>query len=112
MLGGCLYGLMFQAFGLIQGKQSLEVVAVGTVAAKDVFVEEALDSAARADLVGTALGTDRPAHLAVPATTEDDGCSRETRGYQGPEPAGTLSLCRLRFFFHYQAWVNPIRSRI
>ena len=80
----------------------MKVVAVGTVAAKDVFVEEVLDSAACADLVGAALGTDGPAHFAVPATAKDHGRSRETGGYQGPEPAGALSLCRLRFFFHYQ----------
>jgi len=93
---------VFQAFGLIPCKQPLKVVAVGTVAAKDVFVEQALDSAAGADLVGTTLGTDGPTHFAVPATAKNHGRPCETGSHQGPQPPRALSFCRLRLFFHYQ----------
>jgi hypothetical protein len=70
MLRRNLYGLLFQSFSLIPGKESLQVIAVGTIPAKPVLVEQALDTAARTDLVCAALGTYRPAHLAVPAAPE------------------------------------------
>ena len=70
MLRRCLRKLVFQPFSLIPCKKSLQVVAVWTIPAKRVLVEQALYTAARTHLVCTALGTYRPAHFAVPATPE------------------------------------------
>lgn len=70
MLRWSLYRLVFQSFSLIPGNESLQVITVGTMPAKCVLVEQALDTAARTDLVSTALRTYRPAHFAVPTAPE------------------------------------------
>ena len=51
--------------------QAVQIVAVGTVRAESLFVEQAFDAAAQADLVGMLLQGDRPAHLAVPAAAKN-----------------------------------------
>ena len=71
MFGRWLGWLIFQSLGLIERKEALKVVAVGAVPAEAVFIEQPLDTTARANLIGNALGADRPAHLAVPAAAED-----------------------------------------
>ena len=107
MLGGWLRRLVFQSLNSIIGKQSLKVVAIRAVAAKSVFVEQSLDPATRANLVSAPLGANRPTHLAVPTTSEDNCRARHPRGQQahGPEPAGTFWFFRIRalslVFFHH-----------
>jgi hypothetical protein len=48
----------------------VEVVAVRAIGPEELFVEETLDAAAGANLIRISLGSDRPAHLSVPATPE------------------------------------------
>ena len=67
MLAGRVVRLAFHAFSLIMGKQSFKIVAIRAIAAKGVFIEQALDAATSAHLVGTSLGANRPTHFAVPA---------------------------------------------
>ena len=73
MLVGGQLRLYFQPFSAIPSKELLEVVAVGAVAPKGILIEEPLDAAASADLIGTALRAYGPAHLAVPASPQNDG---------------------------------------
>jgi len=72
LVGGRLW-LYFQPFSPVPSKQLLKVVAVGTESLKRILVEEPLDAASGANLVGTTLGADRPAHLAMPAPPQKDG---------------------------------------
>ena len=53
--------------GAVPRQQSLQVVTVRSVAAEGFLIEQALDAAPGANLIGTSLGADRPAHLPVPA---------------------------------------------
>jgi hypothetical protein len=64
------------ALRAILGDQAVQVVAVLAVCAEGLFIEEALDSAAQANLVRVILIADRPAHFTVPATAKNEhGCS-------------------------------------
>jgi hypothetical protein len=93
---------------MVPRQQTLNVVAVGSVSAKGILVEQALNAAARTYLVGTALGPDGPAHFAMPAAAEeyrDPGDSGRNQP-NGPEPTGALSFLRLLDFFHR----NPDQS--
>jgi hypothetical protein len=67
VLRGRMLRLVFHAFSLVVRNESLKIVAIRTIAPKSVFIEQALDAATGAYLVGTSLGTDRPTHLTVPA---------------------------------------------
>jgi hypothetical protein len=74
-------GLLFELFaaGFVPGDETVQVGTVGAVGEEVLFIEKTLTSAANAYLVGTALGTNRPTHFAVPTATEDyDACSRQT----------------------------------
>jgi len=102
VLGGDFYRLVFQSISPIPRKQPLKIVAVGTVAAEGILIEQTLDSATRTNLVGTALGSDRPAHLPVPATPQENRRARQPSGHQRPEPTRTLPFRGFRFFLHYQ----------
>jgi hypothetical protein len=84
--------LVFHAFSLVVGKESFKVVTIGAIATKSVFIEQALDAAAGANLVGTSLGADGPTHLAMPAPPQDHGSTRHPGGQKahGPEPARAL----------------------
>jgi len=87
---------------MVPRKQTLQVVAVGSVSAKGVLVEQALYAATSADLIGTALGPDRPTHFAMPAAAEKYGNAGNPSRNQanGPEPAGASGFLRLFDFFH------------
>ena len=87
---------------MVPRKQTLQLVAVGSESAKGVLVEQALNAATSADLIGTALGPDRPTHFAVPAAAEKYGNAGNPGRNQanGPEPAGALGFLRLFDFFH------------
>jgi hypothetical protein len=105
LLDGWLrFAAFLQALSAIICKQPLKVVAERAVAVKCLFVEETLDAATGANLVSATLGADRPTHLAVPATPQEDRSTCHSRGQQthGPEPTGTLQLpgTDFLFFFH------------
>ena len=101
-LGLNFYCLVFQSISSIPGEQPLKIIAIRTVAAKGILVEQTLDSAAGTNLIGTSLGSDRPAHPPVPATPKENRRARQPSGHQRPQPARTLPLRRFRFFLHYQ----------
>ena len=118
MLVGRVLRLVFHAFSLVVSNESLKIVAIRTIASKSVFIEQALDAATGAYLVGTSLGANRPTHLAVPAPPQNYGGPGHAGGQKahGPEPAGALlfirtwcRLCRL-FVFHYEPWDLPTLS--
>jgi len=102
----CGLRLIFQSPCLIVGSQTLDVVAVWAVAAEGVFIEQTLDSAAGADLVGDSLGANRPTHFAMPAAAENDRRSGHAGRQQahGPQPPGTLGFLRVLILlgFHHK----------
>ncbi len=51
--------------------QAIQLVTVGSVSAKGFFIEQPLDAATRADLIGMLLQPNRPAHVSVPATAKN-----------------------------------------
>jgi len=60
-----------------------------------MVVEQTLDTATQANLIGVTLCTNRPAHPAVPATAQDhDANTRQSCGQQAqrPKPARLLIL--------------------
>ena len=101
----CFSRLIFRAFGLVPGKQSLKIVTIWAVAAEGILVEQTLDSTGRTNLIGTTLGADRPTHLAVPTAPENHSSARQACGKQahGPQPSTTTPHFRrfLVFFFHH-----------
>lgn len=56
---------------LIPSDQPVQFVAERPISTEGSLVEQALDTATEADLVRVTLGTDRPAHLAVPAAAQN-----------------------------------------
>jgi len=86
--------LLFHTLSALPCKEFLKIVAVGAISSERVLVEEALDAATRANLVSTALGTNRPAHLAVPASPKNYGGPGETGRHQThrPQPPQKLAL--------------------
>ncbi len=65
----------FLGVALIPRDQAIQVITERPISAEGPFVEKALDTAAQAHLVAVALGTDWPAHLAVPAAAENQNGS-------------------------------------
>jgi hypothetical protein len=70
-------GLMVGVLGALlvsvdPGDQTIEFIAVGTVSAELLFVEEALDAAGSAYLIRVLLGTDGPGHFSVPASAKEE----------------------------------------
>jgi hypothetical protein len=83
----------------VPGNQTVQIVAVRSVSAKFPFVEQALDSATHANLVGTFLQSHGPAHFAVPAAAkhhQSGAC--HTRGHYAQRPTPT----RLLFLFNHR----------
>jgi len=81
--------------GLIPRDQAVQIVAVRPVGAESFLVEEPLDAASEAYLVGVALGPHGPAHPTVPTTSEhhDPGARQACRQQtQGPQPTTLLLL--------------------
>ena len=100
--------LIFQSPSMIVIKEPLKLVTIGAVAAEGIFIEQTLDAAPVADLVGDPLRADRPTHLAVPAAAENHGGSGHTGCQQAhrPQPPGTLVFLRIRvlllLYFHHR----------
>lgn len=67
----CSGWLQLGLMGIVPGDQTIQVVAVGAISAECALVEQALDTAIEADLVGAVLRTNWPAHFAVPAPSQD-----------------------------------------
>jgi hypothetical protein len=90
--GGSLFRVLccstiLGAPGALPGNKPVEIVAEGSVAAETILVEQALDTAPEAHLVGMILDPDRPTHLLMPATPQNrDCCARQARHHnsQGP----------------------------
>ncbi len=81
MLRRCGFGMELDAAALVHADEAIQIVAIGSVGAEGFLVEEALDAAAEADLVGVIFKANRPAHLAVPATAKDYYAgTRQSRG--------------------------------
>jgi len=101
VFAGRLLRLCFHSLGAIPRKEPLKIVAVGPVSPKRILIEQSLDAATRADLVGAALRANGPAHFAVPASPKNYGSPSETRRHQPdrPQPPRTLALQRLGFVF-------------
>lgn len=79
--------LEFNAAGAFPGDQAVEVVAIRSVAAEILLVEQAFDAAAQTNLIGVSLGANGPAHILVPAAAQDgDGGSCQTRGDYSERP--------------------------
>jgi hypothetical protein len=57
--------------GALARQEVSNLVAVWAVGAQLLFVEEALDTTIQADAIGVATQPDRPAHLFVTASTEN-----------------------------------------
>jgi len=89
-------------FGLLRtipGDKQLQFVAVGSVGLEVLLVKEPLDPASQADLVGVPLRANWPAHLAVPASSEEnDRHPSQAGGHdtEGPHPVF------LFFDFHHE----------
>ncbi len=62
------------------GNQLVEIVAVRTEGAKRLLIKQALDSATQADLIRMLLEAYRPAHLAMPATAQNQNCGASHAG--------------------------------
>ena len=86
MFAGRLLRLCFHALSVIPRKEFLKIVAIGPVSPERNLIEQALDAAARTNLVGTALGANGPAHLAVPASPKDYGSPRQPGRHQTDRP--------------------------
>jgi len=58
--------------GPVPGNQAIEIVTVRPIGAENVLIEQTLDAAIEADLVGMVLGPHRPTHLPVPTAPQND----------------------------------------
>jgi hypothetical protein len=79
----------------VPGDQAVEVVSVRPVCAKGLFVKKPLDPTTRANLVTIPVSADWPAHLAMPAASQEhySGASQARSGHtQGPKPTRFLLL--------------------
>jgi len=56
--------------------EAVEVVAIGSESSEGLFIKQAFDAAAQADLIGVILEAHRPTHLPVPAAAENHHPSR------------------------------------
>jgi hypothetical protein len=92
---GSFLGNVFVANSLhtlspLPSHQTLQVVAIWTIAAERLLIEKTLDTATHTDLVGIVFGPDRPAHLAMPAPPKDKyGSTRQTGGDEAKWPYPT-----------------------
>jgi hypothetical protein len=102
---GFYFRLNVPGWSAIPGNQMIEVVAVGSVGTEGLLIEQALDAATQANLIGAILGPNRPTHFAVPATAEDHNSrsSQPSRDHtQRPQPTRLLFL-----FTHPPQPVSP-----
>jgi hypothetical protein len=80
---------------------------VGSVRTKLLLVKETLNPAAQADLIGTVLGANGPAHFAMPAASERHDsrpCHSSRDETDGPLPT------RLLLLFLFTHGLQPVAS--
>jgi len=87
----------------VPSRKFIQIIAIRAVAGEGGLIEQALDAATKADLIGASLHSDGPAHFAVPAAARDqDGESSQagSRHADGHKPT------RLTFLFEgfYKGW--------
>src|SRR5438093_12551807 len=79
-INALLSGALLRLFLAVSGRcffcnELVQIVAVRSVGTERPFIKKAFDAAPKANLIGMFLIADRPAHLAVPATSEHEHCS-------------------------------------
>jgi hypothetical protein len=102
---GLGFGMNIDSSSEIPGDQAIEIVAVGSVGAEGLLIEQTLDAAAQANLIRMILEANRPTHLAMPAPAEDHHSSRaqpSSNHTQRPQPTRLLFL-----FIHLPQPVSP-----
>ena len=72
-----LSGALLRLFLAVSGRcffcnELVQIVAVRSVGTERPFIKKTFDAAPKANLIGMFLIADRPAHLAVPATSEHE----------------------------------------
>jgi hypothetical protein len=67
---------------LFPGNQPLDFVAIRSVTAENLLVKQTLDAAIGANLVGVALGTNRPTHLVMPTAAKNENRRARQTGSQ------------------------------
>ena len=72
MHGGFGFRMKLILANPVPSHQAIEIVAVGSVCPEGFLVKQALNAAAQTYLIGMALHTNRPTHLAMPATPEKE----------------------------------------
>jgi len=73
--------------GVIPLPEAVQVVTIRAVSTESLLVKQALDTTSEAHLVGTILGTDGPAHPAMPAAAKQhDRSARDTCSHQTKRP--------------------------
>ena len=95
-MDGLRLGLTLTLAHSVASHQAIEVVAVRSESAEGLFIKQAFDATAQANLIGVILEAHRPTHLAVPAAAEDHYPRRaQPGGYHAQRPQPT----RLLFLF-------------
>jgi hypothetical protein len=80
----------FSLVGAVPRDQTIDVIPIGSIGAKSLFVEKTFDPTTHTNLVGITVSADGPAHLAMPATPQKhDSSAGQSRcgNAQGPKPA-------------------------
>jgi hypothetical protein len=100
-----ILGQRSKFFGVCKstGDKFVQIVTIGAVSAEGFLVEEPLDSAIQANLIGTILRTNRPTHLAMPAATEchnGSPCNAGRDQAEGPLPTRLLFVTHF-YFTHF-----------
>jgi hypothetical protein len=99
------FGMNVILASAVAGNQAIEIVAVGSVGAESLLIEQTFYAAAQANLIRVILEPNRPTHFSVPATAEEhnSGSSQPSRDYtQRPKPTRLLFL-----FTHLPKPVSP-----
>lgn len=65
-----------RASNSVASHQAIQIVTIRPIRAESLFIKQAFDAAAEANLVGMVLEAHRPAHSAVPAAAENNHASR------------------------------------
>src|SRR5580698_10925662 len=95
---GFSFGWEWSSASAVPSDETGEIVAVGAVGAKIFLVEQALDAAAEANLVGIILSANRPTHPAMPTSAHHDHAETGQTGSKQPQRPPPSRL--LDFFTH------------
>ncbi len=94
-------GIRFR--GPFPGAEFVQVIAEWAIRIEGALIEQPLGAAAQANLVRISLAANRPTHLAVPATAEDQHrrSGQAACHDSGPPPIGSLEF----FWFFLLDWL-------